>query len=352
MTALPGPLAAHFEHQALACEALGSPFTARLCRLLANVLGDATATGRRILSWEGDPRADALALRLAGGLHRLVIEGLDPALSTAYPPNDADDDSLAAAVAAALERHDVALCARLESAPQTNEIARSAMLLPGFLAVARETGLPLALAEIGSSGGLNLLFERFFYRYGDLSWGDPASPVRIEPELRAPGLPLDGRLAIHSRQGCDIAPVDVSTPEGRLRLRSYVWADQTARLERLDGAISLARRHPFSLESADAAAFVREKLATRPQGAAFVLFHSIMWQYLPRRTRDSILSALDEAGAKATRDAPIARLRMEPLDPGDGWATLSLTTWAGHGGGETRHLARCDYHGRWIEWIA
>ena len=40
---------------------------------------------------------------------------------------------------------------------------------------------------------------------------------------------------------------------------------------------------------------------------------------------------------------------MEPLDTRDPHATLSLTLWPG---GETRHLAKCDYHGRWIEWLA
>lgn len=343
-----GGIEAHFEQQALACEALGSPFTARLCRLLIEIVDDTTGTGRRILSWPGDPRADALALRVCGGLHRLVIEGRDPALMAAYPPNEAGPQMLAAAVAGALTRHDATLSAALDTAPQTNEIARSAMLLPGFLAVARETGLPLALAEIGSSGGLNLLFDRFSYHYGDRAWGDPGSPVTIEPELRSGGLPLDGNIVIQSRQGCDIAPVDVFTPEGRLRLRSYVWADQTPRLQRLDGALSLAREHPFSLEKTDAAGFVRKMLAKRPQGAVFVLFHSIMWQYMPRETRMDILAALDEAGRVATSDAPIARLRMEPLDPKDGFATLSLTLWPG---AETRRLAKCDFHGRWIEWL-
>lgn len=344
-----GGIEAHFEKQAQACEALGSPFTARLCRLLPGLLGPATATGRRVLEWPGNPQADALALRLAGGLHRLVIEGRDPALAAAYPPNHAGDGALSAAVARALKRHDAAVCAGLDSAPQTNEIARSAMLLPGFLTIARETGLPLALAEIGSSGGLNLLFDRFSYRYGDRSWGDPASPVRLAPELRSPTLPLDGTLAIRSRHGCDIAPIDVSSAEGRARLRSYVWADQGARLERLDGAIALAARHPFSLEKADAADFVARRITERPAGTAFVLFHSIMWQYLPRETKDAILAALDAAGAKATGNAPIARLRMEPRDPKDGFATLSLTLWPGGG---TRRLAKCDFHGRWIEWIA
>lgn len=345
--ALTGEIAAHFERQAKACLVLGSPFTARICRLLSRQLDRTTATGRRILGWSGDPAADALALRICGGLHRLVIEGDEPALTAAYPPNDADDAALAEALAGALHDHDDALSAGLDSAPQTNEIARSAMLLPGLLTIARETRLHLSLCEIGSSGGLNLLFDRFFYRYGERAWGGQGSPVRIEPDLRSPSLPLEGDLAILSRHGCDIAPVDVSTPAGRLRLRSYVWPDQTARLQRLDGAIALAQRHPFSLEKADADAFLRRRLAERPANAAFVLFHSIMWQYLPRDPQASIIAALGEAGASTA--APVAWLRMEPLDQKDGFATLSLTSWPG---GETRHLARCDYHGRWIEWIA
>jgi hypothetical protein len=38
---------------------------------------------------------------------------------------------------------------------------------------------------------------------------------------------------------------------------------------------------------------------------------------------------------------------MEPLGEAP-HATLSRTLWPG---GETRRLAKCDYHGRWIEWL-
>lgn len=342
-------LSAHFEAQAVACERLGSPFTARLCRLLPGLCDDTTTTGRRVLGWSGDPRADALALRLCGGLHRLVLEKADPEFVAAYPPHETDDPALSASVATVLRRHDAALSAALDSAPQTNEIARSAMLLPGFLMLARATGLPLALCEIGASGGLNLLFDRFFYRYGTQHWGAHASAVEIRPELRSPSLPLEGCLKIVSRQGCDITPVDVSQSEGQMRLRSYVWADQVARLERLNGAIALAQDFPYTLKRADAGAFVVQALANRPKDAACVLFHSIMWQYMPGATQNAILRALQKEGLRSTSAAPIAHLCMEPLDPNDSFATLSLTIWPG---GETQHLAKCDFHGRWIEWIA
>jgi hypothetical protein len=340
----------HFRHQAEACDTLGSPFTAAVCRVVAEVLDETTATGRRVLSWPGNTRDDALSLRFCGGLHALVLSQADEELAAAYPPHAADAGDLIRILRGAISRNDATLGRALDGAPQTNEIARSAMLLPGFLAIARETGLPLDICEIGSSAGLNLLFDRFSYDFGGTPWGDPASPVRLAPEIHgntAP--PLDGTLSVSGRAGSDIRPIDIALPAERLRLRSYIWADQVLRLARLDAAIGLAEAHPFVLEQADAAAFVRHRFVNEAAGAARVLFHSIMWQYLPDATKQAITSTLLGAAATATPKAPIAWLRMEPLDTRASHATLSLTLWPG---GETRHLAKCDYHGRWIEWLS
>jgi hypothetical protein len=343
-------IAAHFEAQAKACDTLGSPFTARMCRTVISILDRSTETGERILAWPGDVAADAVSLRLAGGLHALVLSGADEGLMAVYPPNAADDDRLRQALAAALRTHDARLLRALASPPQTNEIARSGMLLPGFLLIARRFALPLALREIGSSAGLNLNFDRFHYGYGSEKWGDEASPVRLSPEVRGDSPPpLDGALSIACRAGCDIAPIDLGDPASRLRLRSYVWADQQARLERLDAAIRVAERFPNAIARADAAEFVRKGLAGRAPGQAFVLFHSIMWQYMPEATRQAIARCLEEAGTDASSASPVAWLRMEPLGPKARHATLSLTSWPG---GWTEHLANCDYHGRWIEWVA
>lgn len=345
---LPSRVLANFASQAESCEGLGSPFTARLCRLLPKVFDGATATGRRLREWPGDPAADALALRLAGGLHALVLSAADQELVAVYPPNVVADAILAGALSAAIRRNDAFLASFLASPPQTNETARAAMLLPGFLAIARETRLPLALTEIGSSAGLNLFFDRFRYDYDGHDWGPAGSEARLSPAVRGAAPPLEGDLRIAGRAGSDIAPVDLLDPASRLRLRSYVWADQTARLDRLDAAIVIAADEALTLEAEDAADFVRARLARRVPGQAFVLFHSIMWQYMPAASKRGVLAALEEAGSLATADAPIARLRMEPLGPAP-HATLSLTMWPG---GRTRRLAHCDFHGRWIEWFA
>ncbi|MFC5586795.1 DUF2332 domain-containing protein [Nitratireductor kimnyeongensis] len=339
-------ISAHFEKQAQACDCMGSPFTAQLCRLLSGTLDRETDTGARVLGWPGEPGEDALALRLCGGLHALVLAGADAPLAGVYPPNAASPEALQEAVSAAIAHHDERLCANLDSAPQTNEIGRSAMLMPGFLTIARETGLPLDLFEIGSSAGLNLLFDRFHYRYGDGVWGKAASPVSLAPEMRGSPPDLSGVLDVTTRRGSDIAPIDVSRDDQRLRLTSYVWADQEARLSRLRAAIELANETPFALEKADAADFVDALLVARRPDRVTVLFHSIMWQYLRQETRARIETALETAGRAG--GAPIAWLRMEPSDTKEPFALVSLTLWPT---GKRRDLARCDFHGRWIEWL-
>lgn len=339
---------AHFHNQADACDQLGSPFTARLCRALATMLNDRSAVGRKVLGWPGDPRADALALRLCGGLHALVLSGTDAELATVYPPETADDRTIASVLPDVIERNETHLLAMLDSAPQTNEIARSGMLLPGFLTITRHSNLPLELAEIGASAGLNLHFDRFHYSYKNDEWGDAASSVRLAPEIRGAAPSLSGDLQIAERAGCDIAPIRISDPAQQLRLRAYVWADQTLRLERLDAAINLAERAQSVLVKQDAPEFLEERLANRKPDTAFVLFHSIMWQYMPQTMRTNIVELLEARGAAATTKSPLHWLRMEPLATGDPYATLSLTSWPG---GATRVLAGCDYHGRWMDWL-
>lgn len=337
----------HFESQARSCDRLGSPFTARMCRLLADILDEDTATGRKALDWPGDPGADALALRLCGAMHALVLAGRDAELASQYPPKKTDETGLREAAAAALQQHDAFICDFIDSPPQTNEIARSAMLLPGLLLMAHETGLPIALGEIGASAGLNLNLDRFHYAYDAERWGDGTSPVKLAPQVEGDPPPLDGHLNVVKRAGCDRMPVEIAFPDQRLRLKAYLWPDQPYRMERLEAAMEVANAHPFSLTKEDAADFVDRELADRPGDAAYVLMHSIMWQYMPEATKARIEDSLARYGAEATRNAPIAHLRMEPTPGESGHAVLSLTMWPG---GTTRQLARVDFHGRWIAW--
>ncbi len=345
----PSRIAEHFARQAEACRRLGSPFTAALLDLLLDHLERRSPIGRALQDWPGDPREDALALRLAGGLHALVLSARAPALAAAYPGAAAAGDRarLRSAVPAALEAHTDFLIAFLERPPQTNEVARAAMLLPGFLTIAADAGLPLALLELGASAGLNLHWDAYHYRLGEADWGPEDSPVRLAPEWRGRPPPLLPKVAIESRAGCDAAPLDPGDEGDRLRLRAYVWADQTERLERLARALEVAALRPTRVEQADAASWLEARLATPAPDAATVVYHSIVWQYLGESTKAQVLDLLAARGRQAKSNSPLYWLRMEPASE-PRFAELRLTAWPS---GRERLLARNDFHGRWIEWF-
>ena len=174
----------------------------------------------------GPPGQDLVPLRLAGALHALALSGRHPELAAAYPPAAAAFD--AATLAPRLRQLLVAeadhVRAYLANAPQTNEVMRSAVLIGGYAAIAEATKLPLALREIGSSAGLNLLWDRFHYALGAQTWGDAASPVRIASDWRGQPPTLPARIAVAERRGNDLRPIALSDPAAVLRAPDAVVA--------------------------------------------------------------------------------------------------------------------------------
>lgn len=350
MIALPEPIRAAFRRQADACRGLGSPFTAALCELLAARLApEASAFAGRIAEWPTDRAGDdALALRACGALHALARSGDAPRLRAAYPPAEADVETLWAAIEAALADHDARLTDWLSSPPQTNEPKRSGALIGALAILSAETGLAIDLLEIGASAGLNLSLDRFAYALGIAERpGDPDVAVTIRCAWRGAAPDPRTPITIARRAGCDRNPLDPGRAGDRARLLAYVWADQQDRLATTAAALEAAAIAPWRVEKADAADWVETALAARPApGRVTVLAHTIVWQYLPDETKARIEAALAEAGARATPEAPLARIAME-ADAQKGSAALTLTTWPG---GETRALGRADFHGRWVEW--
>ena len=335
-----------FRRQVDWCVRLGSPFTARVLTLLADDIASGGIAADLVGDWAGDPIADALALRLAGALHALVLQKAAPALASLYPPAVCARE-LGPALGDALSGHRSFVESFLRSPPQTNEVGRSGVLLGGFLLIARETGLRLRTLEIGASAGLNSLWDRYRYRLGGFAWGDPASAVELAPDWDGPP-PPDASLEIARRRACDLRPVDVADPAQTLRLSAFIWPDQPERLARLAGAIEIARRDAFEVERADAADWARARLSEPAGGTATVLFHSIMWHYMPDKTRADLVAILEQAGARATAEAPLAWLRFEPPAP-TSKPELRLTLWPG---GRDRMLATAQAHGGGIRWGA
>ncbi len=333
-----------FEQQANACAKMNSPFTASLIRHLITALDTDTKTGSAIENWEGDPAADALALRLCGALHSIVLSNPSDPLAAIYPNGDHAD--YLNILTKGLRRHDDVLVKWLNLPPQTNETGRAAGLISGLLDIARDTSLPIHLCEIGASAGLNMQLDQFGYDFDGLHWGNANSRVQLKTEMRGIKPDLSGELNIASRIGCDISPVDIRDPTQQLRLRAYIWPDQPYRLARINGAIEIALENPPELLMMDAAKFIEEQLEQRESGKAFVLMHSVVWQYLPAIVQKKIEDALHLHGANANENNPIYWLRLEGFGGSDPAARLTIDKWPNH---THKMLARSCFHSSWIE---
>jgi hypothetical protein len=329
-----------------ACERMDAPLYARLLGGVEEDY-DRGGTSAALLDGRSDrPIHDAVPLRLLGGVHRLVLGGNAPELAKFFPSagGHRTGDPVPAFLAV-LDAHRDELEVRMGQGVQTNEVGRAALLAPGLALVARRTGLPLQLREVGSSAGLLLRWDRYRYSAGGTVLGDPDSPLAFDDVYLSPVPDLSGPVEVADRRGCDISPIDATTEEGRLTLLSFVWPDQLARFERLRTALELAHTYPVVVDRADAGQWVGEQVRELAAGTATVVFHSIVLQYLPKDSRRALRAALEQAGERTTTDAPLAWLRMEPA--GAKHADLRLTSWPG---GEEELLATSGFHGADIRW--
>ncbi len=349
-------IAAHFMQQAGWNEDLGSPFTAALLRHMKTDLLGGGPVAELCQGWPGDPRKDALGLRLLGAVHDGVLRGAAPDVARVFP--SANTEPNADAVWPIARRwlgdnfDDVR--AFLISPPQTNETRRSIALLPGFLQLAHKFKQPLHLLELGASAGLNQNWDRFNYRTdGWQRRGD--SDVTITANWRGPPPQhVDTEIEIGSRAACDLRPVNVTDPDEARRLKAYTWPDQPKRLARLDAAIALALETDTRVEAASAGDWLEAKLAARPAQGVTVIYHSVFLIYPPAAEITRIKSLIEMAGRAATPEAPVAWLNYEACSlfggPQDSMAMETrLQIWPG---GETQVLTRSDGHVTEIEGLS
>lgn len=340
-------LVRHLQRNALTSASMGSELNRAL---LTRVADDVAAGGPCWAVFStyrptGPVLDDGIGFRFMAGVHRLVLAGRAPELARFYPSaGGTDTGDPWPAFRDVVAAHCDELRALMTRGLQTNEVGRCRAFVGGFLTVARETGLPLRLLEVGASAGLNLRWDHYRYELGDETWGDPGSPVRIVGgfEDRVPS--LEGEAHVVSREGCDLAPVDPTSEDDRLWLRASLWPDQIDRAQLLEGALLLAPAVPAQVVAADAATWLRERLAERADGCATVVYHSIVMRYLTEAGRKEVRALIEAAGARADATAPLAWLQLE----GAGVQSITLQTWPG---GETRLLGRSDPQARQVRWL-
>ncbi|HEY2549145.1 MAG TPA: DUF2332 domain-containing protein [Streptosporangiaceae bacterium] len=332
-----------------ACGSLGSPLYAGLLAHAADDLLAAGPTAGVLAGHLLDRGPSALALRMLGGVHALVLSGQAPELAEFYPSAGGQRDPGPGAGHAWQALRSVLAGQRdqvrgwLARPPQTNEVGRGAALIGGMRYLAARAALPIALVEIGASAGLNLRADRFCVAGESGSYGDPASPVVLRGGWQGQSPPA-GHVQVISRTGGDTDPIDPVSADGALTLTAYVWPDQRDRLQRLRGALDLAAAIPVDLRREPASAtLARTSLA---DGSWTVLWHSVMRQYLAPDQRAALASRVSELGAAATSTSRFGYLFLEPRR--DRGFQVCLTAFPGDGAEQLLGTARP--HGIPVTW--
>jgi len=253
-----------------------------------------------------------------------------------------------------------------ERAVQTNEVSRCACYMPAVCAAQAELGAAaLGLVDVGSSAGLGLHLDRYAYDFGAAgTLGTPDGGVTLACEVRGERAPaLSALPAVGYRVGLDRSPIDVRDEDSVRWLQACVWPGQGNRVAQLSRAIEAARRDPPHLVAGDAVRDLPAVLDAVPEGLGVCVMTSVVLNYLGLQ-RDAFVAALEEAGRRrplawvlfdttfnldGTGTAP-GWVRDAVADAGRDFALVRVSVLS-HGGRRDRWLARCSYHGEWIEWM-
>lgn len=310
-----------------------------------------------------DPYLAALAMRkkesqppaniLLAAVHYLLLRGADHPLAEHYPsvkPGPAPTNDPVALFADFVRTQESALIPLIETGvTNTNEVGRSASLLPAFDHIARTTGQGLHLIELGPSAGFNLNFDRYavqFMRGGAelMTVGPSGGLPKLECDLRGDVVPplSDDPVPVLSRRGLELNAVDLRAPHARLWLKALVWPELLDRHRRLDQAIASQLEHPVAIFRGDALKLLGPCIETLPVDGAAVVFHSqVTYQF----TAD-MRAALDSLLLKLSSARPIHRISIEFHDGG---YPIRHGVYADRQVTQTT-LGRTDPHGHWLEW--
>ena len=288
---------------------------------------------------------------LFAAVHFLLLDGRNDPLSEFYPHlggrNDADPEAAFPLFRDFCLRHEADIRALIAArVTNTNEVRRSTYLMPLLHDAWREAGKPLHLVEMGPSAGLNLVLDRYAYRYrtqeGEgMAIGDARAPLLLDAEWRGPMRAI-AIPPIARRIGLELNPVDLAREDDRRWLKALLWPGRTERFHRLDAALAAAVYNPPEIRPGSAVDTLEQALSEAAPDTVPVVMHSVvMYQFAPE-----LHQAFADIMARTSRQ----RLVMEVSCEYDGKGFPMVITRHENGNTTARCVGEAHQHGEWLSW--
>ncbi|CDQ20289.1 hypothetical protein SAMN05192559_11422 [Halobacillus karajensis] len=286
-----------------------------------------------------------------GAVHYLLIQGKDHRLKQFYPSVSDNERSMDQGLFRTFKDFCLTYKGEIKQIlhtkrVQTNEVRRCAYLYPLFCHLYQKTKKPLSLIEIGTSAGLQLLWDRYSYSYGDNQlYGRKVASVHLSSHIRKGTMPPADLLQevpiVQERVGIDLHISDVTKKADYLWLKSLIWPEHKERLATFEAAVKQLRLTPPPLIEGDGVTMLSNVVQSFSSDTVVCIYHThVANQMTPEKKREFIqnVNAIGDY-----RDVCHLYNQMEDRK-------LHMDLYR-DGKVEKRTIGETDGHGRWFDWL-
>ncbi|WP_249336753.1 DUF2332 domain-containing protein [Sporosarcina sp. Marseille-Q4063] len=244
---------------------------------------------------------------LFGAVQLLLYKGVEHSLRDYYPnmvehPKDYEESFSHFKDFCRIYREEIISLLKVKLV-QTNEARRCAYLYPVFSHIYNKANKPIALIEIGTSAGFQLLWDQYSYTYqSEIIYGNSQSDIRIQSEIKGDNRP---ELQVKSppvaqRIGIDLHINDVTNDEDSLWLKSLIWPEHDARRGLFNRAVNCLtkNKHEIKFIEGDGVECLLKIVEQIPNNAVICVFHTHVANQITKEKKFKLLDTIKNIGEK------------------------------------------------------
>lgn len=285
-----------------------------------------------------------------GAVHYLLLKESNHKLSQYYPSitekPKACEDSFPDFKSFCLKRQEQISEILKKRIVQTNEVRRCGYLYPIFTHIYTAVKKPLSLIEIGTSAGLQLLWDKYAYTYNSEEiYGDMDSNVHIQSTIRGGIIPPISKWCppVDKRFGVDLHINDLADFEDALWLNALIWPEHKERRLLFEQAsiCLMHNRAEINLIEGEGIGRLEDLTKEVPKDSVICIFHTHVANQMATDLKSRLIDNVKSIGER--RD--VFHIYNNIWD-GD----LHLDAFI-NGKETNERIAKTDGHGKWFEWL-